>query len=215
MIRRPPRSTLFPYTTLFRSRPFGQRARDIERLGEAGLAHHGAEVDVEKARHVEERLAIGLLEAEIDFGALEARIDRHRDRAHQRRAVEQREPLLVVAHQDADMVAAPQAERIQRSRGAARAQVQVLVRDAALRRHQRLDVAALARVALEHLAEGLRFPAHVPPFAESLITFCPSIVRRRAALRSLRSPPRARLWDRARCRDRWRACPDAWRAAAL
>src|SRR2546426_7381370 len=27
MIRRPPRSTLFPYTTLFRSRPQGGRAR--------------------------------------------------------------------------------------------------------------------------------------------------------------------------------------------
>src|SRR5688572_31001609 len=27
MIRRPPRSTLFPYTTLFRSQPFGDRAR--------------------------------------------------------------------------------------------------------------------------------------------------------------------------------------------
>src|SRR3712207_7832930 len=26
MIRRPPRSTLFPYTTLFRSRPFGRSA---------------------------------------------------------------------------------------------------------------------------------------------------------------------------------------------
>src|SRR5438034_4972272 len=25
MIRRPPRSTLFPYTTLFRSQPFGER----------------------------------------------------------------------------------------------------------------------------------------------------------------------------------------------
>src|SRR2546422_7337815 len=29
MIRRPPRSTLFPYTTLFRSRPAGNRGRDI------------------------------------------------------------------------------------------------------------------------------------------------------------------------------------------
>src|SRR5437016_11265860 len=28
MIRRPPRSTLFPYTTLFRSAPFRHRARD-------------------------------------------------------------------------------------------------------------------------------------------------------------------------------------------
>src|SRR5256885_13273410 len=29
MIRRPPRSTLFPYTTLFRSLVFADRARDI------------------------------------------------------------------------------------------------------------------------------------------------------------------------------------------
>src|SRR3712207_9005774 len=32
MIRRPPRSTLFPYTTLFRSRALGDRVRDhVER----------------------------------------------------------------------------------------------------------------------------------------------------------------------------------------
>src|SRR5256885_5914818 len=30
MIRRPPRSTLFPYTTLFRSRGPGQDAREVE-----------------------------------------------------------------------------------------------------------------------------------------------------------------------------------------
>src|SRR3989454_6577149 len=30
MIRRPPRSTLFPYTTLFRSRDFVTRFRDLE-----------------------------------------------------------------------------------------------------------------------------------------------------------------------------------------
>src|SRR2546426_9251738 len=30
MIRRPPRSTLFPYTTLFRSRKEGQRAEELE-----------------------------------------------------------------------------------------------------------------------------------------------------------------------------------------
>src|SRR5256885_9488049 len=29
MIRRPPRSTLFPYTTLFRSQPFGERGGDL------------------------------------------------------------------------------------------------------------------------------------------------------------------------------------------
>src|SRR3712207_7503992 len=30
MIRRPPRSTLFPYTTLFRSHPLGERERALE-----------------------------------------------------------------------------------------------------------------------------------------------------------------------------------------
>src|SRR2546430_4451993 len=49
MIRRPPRSTLFPYTTLFRSHPperplalaeqgpdvLGNEARDVERVGDA------------------------------------------------------------------------------------------------------------------------------------------------------------------------------------
>src|SRR3989442_12701957 len=36
MIRRPPRSTLFPYTTLFRSHAPGER---LERDGVAGIAH--------------------------------------------------------------------------------------------------------------------------------------------------------------------------------
>src|SRR3712207_9197640 len=37
-IRRPPRSTLFPYTTLFRSRPFGPQGVDRDLLlGRAGL----------------------------------------------------------------------------------------------------------------------------------------------------------------------------------
>src|SRR5262249_61814578 len=39
MIRRPPRSTLFPYTTLFRSRPANGRQQDVViRLGQ-GLLH--------------------------------------------------------------------------------------------------------------------------------------------------------------------------------
>src|SRR5256885_12282611 len=40
MIRRPPRSTLFPYTTLFRSRPVGAEAA-ADRLG---VRHFRAEV---------------------------------------------------------------------------------------------------------------------------------------------------------------------------
>src|SRR3712207_7290267 len=46
MIRRPPRSTLFPYTTLFRSRPQRPQARallrDARREGRYGLRGRGA-----------------------------------------------------------------------------------------------------------------------------------------------------------------------------
>src|SRR3989442_15989769 len=45
MIRRPPRSTLFPYTTLFRScytLVFGDFPRDIEERKKAGLAYQVA-----------------------------------------------------------------------------------------------------------------------------------------------------------------------------
>src|SRR3712207_8092590 len=40
MIRRPPRSTLFPYTTLFRSRRFALDRLPIRRLGSVGVKHH-------------------------------------------------------------------------------------------------------------------------------------------------------------------------------
>src|SRR5258708_29355993 len=40
MIRRPPRSTLFPYTTLFRS-GFDQRARDLVDWSSVGAHRHG------------------------------------------------------------------------------------------------------------------------------------------------------------------------------
>src|SRR6266404_9288023 len=49
MIRRPPRSTLFPYTTLFRSRPLGALSRRIaggSRLARRrGQAHHNDRAD--------------------------------------------------------------------------------------------------------------------------------------------------------------------------
>src|SRR5256885_3983241 len=38
MIRRPPRSTLFPYTTLFRSKPVLDRARRRARAGQLTVA---------------------------------------------------------------------------------------------------------------------------------------------------------------------------------
>src|SRR2546425_9371917 len=43
MIRRPPRSTLFPYTTLFRSCPVGHGAGPRQRLDEVGRAAPAAE----------------------------------------------------------------------------------------------------------------------------------------------------------------------------
>src|SRR2546429_3494283 len=41
MIRRPPRSTLFPYTTLFRSRALAARARAVEHAEAGDLATFG------------------------------------------------------------------------------------------------------------------------------------------------------------------------------
>src|SRR2546429_6074254 len=43
MIRRPPRSTLFPYTTLFRSPPFGGRDREPDAQAGAGDRRFPAE----------------------------------------------------------------------------------------------------------------------------------------------------------------------------
>src|SRR3712207_8973342 len=53
MIRRPPRSTLFPYTTLFRSRggrEGEQRAGGEQGRGEGGTAHEGLRSRGERTR---------------------------------------------------------------------------------------------------------------------------------------------------------------------
>src|SRR3712207_7065531 len=69
MIRRPPRSTLFPYTTLFRS----DEVREVGAREAGGLA--GQRVDVD---HLGQRLAAGVdLE---DLGAALAVRAIHRDR---------------------------------------------------------------------------------------------------------------------------------------
>src|SRR3712207_7250146 len=57
MIRRPPRSTLFPYTTLFRSRsvPYRRHAvRDHESAAEAARLDHLAPEDPGEAGHLRE-----------------------------------------------------------------------------------------------------------------------------------------------------------------
>src|SRR3712207_7086082 len=52
MIRRPPRSTLFPYTTLFRSSSNRRIAHHDDRpLGAAAGAHHAAERDEPAVQH--------------------------------------------------------------------------------------------------------------------------------------------------------------------
>src|SRR2546422_1917528 len=45
MIRRPPRSTLFPYTTLFRSDPCGVRIGEVACVGRFAAAQSSASVD--------------------------------------------------------------------------------------------------------------------------------------------------------------------------
>src|SRR3712207_7760096 len=76
MIRRPPRSTLFPYTTLFRSEQHGVRHAEIEVIlveqsaeTRGRAVHHGL-VMVEHARHGG-RAAVAV---QVD-GAFEQRAD--------------------------------------------------------------------------------------------------------------------------------------------
>src|SRR2546430_12863732 len=66
MIRRPPRSTLFPYTTLFRSRPHEGLEHEVEhprRRERAPAAAHGA-------------LRVGLAGCALDAGVVGAKADR-------------------------------------------------------------------------------------------------------------------------------------------
>src|SRR2546430_10555593 len=63
MIRRPPRSTLFPYTTLFRSREERddhelERHRDLDRLLALALLQHRVQID---PRHPEQRELVASL----------------------------------------------------------------------------------------------------------------------------------------------------------
>src|SRR5260370_9835479 len=71
MIRRPPRSTLFPYTTLFRS-----PCIDISRGtsgADRGLAHFGSQLCIHRRRR---RLFHDLLMASLDRALALAQVDR-------------------------------------------------------------------------------------------------------------------------------------------
>src|SRR6266568_7119160 len=62
MIRRPPRSTLFPYTTLFRSRPRGAQRVEHEPDDERDAREDRPERD----RRADAAVGLGLREAEDD-----------------------------------------------------------------------------------------------------------------------------------------------------
>src|SRR3712207_7720874 len=64
MIRRPPRSTLFPYTTLFRSEPGGQHVVEGVDVGDAPGAGLEPRVgdQLRHAEHVAERLPVVLVD---------------------------------------------------------------------------------------------------------------------------------------------------------
>src|SRR2546427_1383390 len=53
MIRRPPRSTLFPYTTLFRSRPFCWR--NIARIADEPCLHSGILLSLSQTKRQQPR----------------------------------------------------------------------------------------------------------------------------------------------------------------
>src|SRR3712207_7768804 len=70
MIRRPPRSTLFPSTTLFRSRCVTCRGHDLQR---AAARRAGAAPDCE---------AVGAVGGDVDDEAASRRVDVEIGRAH-------------------------------------------------------------------------------------------------------------------------------------
>src|SRR2546423_12522408 len=79
MIRRPPRSTLFPYTTLFRSREFECRNN---RLAHLGLAQDGLAEAVQRAAARYGRTRVGGFLGTSTSGILETQLAyRERDPA--------------------------------------------------------------------------------------------------------------------------------------
>src|SRR3712207_4964103 len=76
MIRRPPRSTLFPYTTLFRSETLG------ERLNEAldGVRGSGNLTD-DQVKKVTREIRLALLEADVNYAVVKEFVGKVRNRA--------------------------------------------------------------------------------------------------------------------------------------
>src|SRR5687767_15813013 len=69
MIRRPPRSTLFPYTTLFRSDVESQRSVELERVaagGGLGIAEHHADLHADLVDEEHDRIRALDVAGELD-----------------------------------------------------------------------------------------------------------------------------------------------------
>src|SRR3712207_7479060 len=82
MLRRPPRSTLFPYTTLFRSRALGDLEQDVAREA-VGHDHVGRVIEdvlaLDVADEVDARLAqelVGLADERVALRALDRKSTR-------------------------------------------------------------------------------------------------------------------------------------------
>src|SRR2546427_6852034 len=68
MIRRPPRSTLFPYTTLFRSRANGTFLTGVRVKKSAADIHAGVSIDQVFAREIGHLTRFPSIELTCDFG---------------------------------------------------------------------------------------------------------------------------------------------------
>src|SRR2546428_5956787 len=75
MIRRPPRSTLFPYTTLFRSPRRVPIPNGIDRLARLALQPKAGQLDLARARPVEVKLTGFRLRSEEHTSELQSRSD--------------------------------------------------------------------------------------------------------------------------------------------
>ena len=136
-----------------------------KRVVDRGLsrAQEREEVDVEKSIGAEQHLHVRLSQAKCELGRLETGIDRHRHRPDRGGGVEQRHPGLVVTEQDADEIAAPYAERMQRLGGAAHGRELIAIAETCCRRHQRLGFAARCGALGHEIVQCPRRPAHVAP----------------------------------------------------
>src|SRR2546430_11525397 len=70
MIRRPPRSTLFPYTTLFRSRRVLRQDRQGQRLGQREPARILAEIDEARRRGDRKSTRLNSRHSQISYAVL-------------------------------------------------------------------------------------------------------------------------------------------------